>query len=258
MNVNIFMVIIRYTTSYLAVALGISIVLCSLSQADIFRFINEEGIECYTDAPIEKGATRILKEKITHDKSASKRITPRKYTATGIIEKNITPPSIVSESNKSTNNLPVNGRITSSTGIRRDPIDGMIRSHQGVDIATPIGTPIRPVAAGIIAYSGYRPGYGNLVIIEHNDGMLTLYAHNSATYASVGDQVEVSSTIALSGNTGRSTGPHLHFEAWKDGTNLTDSFVSVAADGRTVIPSRHEDFRKIEQADGSILFTNLP
>ena len=97
-----------------------------------------------------------------------------------------------------------------------------------------------------------------MVIVEHGDGMLTLYAHNSTNLSTVGEQVSDGTTIALSGSTGRSTGPHLHFEAWKDGANLTDTFMEAASEGRPYVPSQHDRIRTAIQADGSILFTNIP
>lgn len=232
--------------------MAIMFICCGVAHADIFRSVNEEGVECFTDAPTGKGATRIIKEKAPPRKTALKRPSQEQSTPppTATTIANVAPTTPAT--------LPINGRITSTPGFRRDPVDGMLRFHQGVDIATPSGTVIRPVASGTVAYSGSRAGYGNLVIVEHPDGMLTLYAHNSTNIVAMGESVDTNTTIALSGSTGRSTGPHLHFEAWKGGTNLTDSFVVVAAGGRPVTPSRHEEIRRMVQSDGSILFTNLP
>lgn len=230
---------------------------CQAARADIYRYTNDEGIECFTDAPLQSGATRIMADR-PKPARVTKRNVPDHLQATGIAEKtgnNPAPPAGSAPAKASV--LPVQGRITSPAGLRRDPIDGTMRNHQGVDIAVPTGTPVRPVAPGTVVFSGDRGGYGNLVIVEHGDGMLTLYAHNSTNLSSVGEQVTDSTTIALSGSTGRSTGPHLHFEAWKDGTNLTDTFVAAAAEGRAYAPSQHDRIRTAIQADGSILFTNI-
>lgn len=113
--------------------------------------------------------------------------------------------------------LPVRGTITSNFGFRIDPIDGKRRHHNGIDIAVPEGTDIRPVISGKVIYSGYSKGYGNCVIIEHEDGVQTLYAHNSKNLVKTGDVVTPDTVIALSGSTGRTTGPHLHFEVRKNG-----------------------------------------
>ena len=84
--------------------------------------------------------------------------------------------------------------------------------HYGLDIAVPTGTPIRAAAAGRVTFAGRRGGYGYLVIIDHGKGVETRYAHNSKLLVSAGDRVERGQIIARSGNTGNSTGPHLHFE----------------------------------------------
>ncbi len=113
--------------------------------------------------------------------------------------------------------LPVSGRITSSFGLRIDPIDGKLRHHNGIDIAVPEGTPVKPVLSGKVVYSGWRGGYGNCVIVDHGNGIQTVYAHNSKNLVKTGDTVTPQSVVALSGSTGRTTGPHLHFEVHKDG-----------------------------------------
>ena len=105
--------------------------------------------------------------------------------------------------------VPVNGSISSRFGSR-----GGSRSsvHTGLDISTSNGTGIRPVAAGTVVYSGYKGSYGNLLIIDHGNGVQSYYAHCSALYVSAGQQVGAGSTIAAVGSTGNSTGPHLHLE----------------------------------------------
>lgn len=113
--------------------------------------------------------------------------------------------------------LPISGKITSSFGLRIDPIDGKVKHHNGVDIAVPTKTKIKPVSSGKVIYSGYSKGYGNCIIIEHDDGLQTVYAHNSKNLVKTGDTVSPDKTIALSGSTGRTTGPHLHFEVRKNG-----------------------------------------
>lgn len=113
--------------------------------------------------------------------------------------------------------LPVNGHITSKFGFRIDPIDGKKRHHNGIDIAVAEGTEIKPVMSGKVIYSGYSKGYGNCVIVEHEGGIQTLYAHNSKNLVRAGETVTNDKVIALSGSTGRTTGPHLHFEVRKDG-----------------------------------------
>jgi murein DD-endopeptidase MepM/ murein hydrolase activator NlpD len=112
---------------------------------------------------------------------------------------------------------PLDGIVSSSFGLRASPLGGGEHFHRGVDIAAPAGSPIRAVAAGRVIFSGWTAGYGNLVAIAHQDGVVTRYAHNSVNLVSVGEQVVAGQEIALVGTSGRTTGPHLHFEILKDG-----------------------------------------
>lgn len=113
--------------------------------------------------------------------------------------------------------MPVkNGYISSGFGGRIHPISGKYKGHAGVDIPGKTGTQINAVAAGIVIRSERAGGYGNLVEIRHPDGYTTRYAHNSKNLVKEGDLVEKGQKIALLGSTGRSTGPHVHFEVRKD------------------------------------------
>lgn len=112
---------------------------------------------------------------------------------------------------------PVNGRISSQFGNRFHPIDKTAKFHGGMDIAVPTGTPVSSAADGTVSFAGRRGGYGNLVIIDHPDGRQTRYAHLSSLTVSAGDNVSMGQLIALSGSTGKSTGPHLHFEVRENG-----------------------------------------
>lgn len=107
---------------------------------------------------------------------------------------------------------PVQGRITSEVGYRRNPFGAGSEFHTGIDIAVPTGTPVMATGAGVVIFSGWNGGYGNLVIIDHGHGITTRYAHNSRLQVNVGDRVSRRDIIALSGNTGRSTAPHVHYE----------------------------------------------
>lgn len=91
------------------------------------------------------------------------------------------------------------------------------REHRGLDIALPRGTPVFATASGITAFSGVQGGYGKLVIIDHRNGYETVYAHLDEIWTCRGDRVERGATIGLSGNTGNSTGPHLHYEIRRNG-----------------------------------------
>jgi peptidoglycan hydrolase FlgJ len=125
--------------------------------------------------------------------------------------------------------IPLNGRISSRFGERRDPIHGRHRHHAGVDIAAARGTPIPAAAAGTVVFAGRSGGYGNLVEIEHADGRRTRYAHTDRILVALGEQVQDGQTIATVGSTGRSTGPHLHFEVRENGTQV-DPLQAIAKD----------------------------
>jgi murein DD-endopeptidase MepM/ murein hydrolase activator NlpD len=109
--------------------------------------------------------------------------------------------------------LPVEeGRVSSRFGVRRDPIHGNPRMHNGIDYAVPEGTNVRSIQGGRVVFAGNRGGYGKTVEIEHPDGTRTRYAHLKEFSVQQGEEVTAGRNIALSGSTGRSTGPHLHVE----------------------------------------------
>lgn len=107
--------------------------------------------------------------------------------------------------------------VTSEFGYRSDPFTGETRGHSGMDLAVPTGTPIRAALPGTVTVSQYNSSYGYYVVIDHGDGLSTLYGHNSRLLAQVGQTVAAGDIIAMSGSTGRSTGPHLHFEVRVNG-----------------------------------------
>lgn len=109
------------------------------------------------------------------------------------------------------------GYITSPYGERIDPFTGHESFHPGIDIGAFRGEQVHAVAAGVVTYAGVRPGYGKVVEIDHGDGYMTRYAHNSKLLAYVGEHVRAGEIISDAGSTGRSTGPHVHFEVWHDG-----------------------------------------
>jgi len=119
------------------------------------------------------------------------------------------------------NRLPVVGRsVNSGFGVRRDPMTGRLARHMGIDIAAPSGTPIRASAGGKVRAAGYRGPYGYVVEIDHGNGLVTRYAHASRLYVRAGDLVMPQQKIAAVGTTGRSTGPHLHFEVIRNGVHV--------------------------------------
>ena len=113
--------------------------------------------------------------------------------------------------------LPVNGQITSRFGVRSSIRSG---AHTGTDICCASGTPIKVVASGTVVFSGRNGSYGNLIKVDHGNGVETWYAHCSKLYATVGQQVNAGDVIAAVGSTGNSTGPHLHLEIRVNGTAI--------------------------------------
>lgn len=109
---------------------------------------------------------------------------------------------------------PVEGRLTSRFGYRRDPFTGMRAFHRGIDIAYKPGSPVRAAREGRVVDIGTWYGYGNTVVIEHRFGYKTIYGHLSTIEVGVGQRVKGGEIIGYLGSTGRSSGPHLHFEVW--------------------------------------------
>lgn len=112
------------------------------------------------------------------------------------------------------------GRMTSQFGPRKAPTKGASTNHKGIDWATPIGTSVYASSGGTVAFAGWGSGYGYVVFINHPDGRQTRYGHLSKIKCKTGDHVSQGQVIALSGNTGRSTGPHVHFEILINGSQV--------------------------------------
>jgi len=106
---------------------------------------------------------------------------------------------------------PLQGRISSYFGWRNDPVTGGSEFHKGLDIAVPLGTEIRAAASGEVVKSGWMSGFGKTLVIDHGEGVETVYAHNSKIYVNVGESIHTGQLIARAGSTGKSTGSHLHF-----------------------------------------------
>lgn len=115
---------------------------------------------------------------------------------------------------------PVSGKFTSGFGMRTHPRLGRQQLHTGIDLAAEKGTPVYSTADGIVSFSGWSRGNGNIVVIEHGHGFSTIYAHNTKNLVQVGKAVKRGDEIAKTGSTGVSTGPHVHYEVWKNGKCL--------------------------------------
>ena len=111
----------------------------------------------------------------------------------------------------------LSGWLSSRYGSRIDPFSGKKAWHEGIDFAGREGAQIVAVASGVVSWSGERAGYGKMVEVAHGDGVITRYAHNQENRVKVGDMVRRGDVVALMGSSGRSTGPHVHFEVHKNG-----------------------------------------
>lgn len=156
--------------------------------------------------------------------------------------------------------LPVqNGVITSGVGLRADPFgSGKLVFHRGIDIAVPIGTPVRATRKGRVVFSGARSGYGSTVIVEHANGDRTLYGHNSLVQVHSGDSVESGTVVAFSGNSGRSTGPHVHFELLPSGRPIIESGETEEAALPKVVNKSDQRYmleQRIDESVNSVLRT---
>lgn len=121
---------------------------------------------------------------------------------------------------------PLDSVFTRGVVTRRQNEPGSGAQHRGVDIAVPTGTPIRASGGGVVREAGYDPEYGWFVLIDHPDGYQTMYGHASRILVTAGDSIDAGMVIALAGNTGRSTAPHLHFEK-RRGDQLIDPMASL-------------------------------
>jgi murein DD-endopeptidase MepM/ murein hydrolase activator NlpD len=112
---------------------------------------------------------------------------------------------------------PTRGWVTSDFGTRLDPLSADRKMHEGLDVATPHGQPVRAPSDGVVVFNGVEGGYGKVLVIDHGYGVKTRYGHLSETDVRVGDRVKRGDKVAAVGNTGKSTGPHLHYEVRVNG-----------------------------------------
>jgi len=138
---------------------------------------------------------------------------------------------------------PVAGHITSTYGMRRHPILGYVRMHAGIDFGAPYGSPIYAVADGVVTFAGRHGGHGNYVRLEHSGGIGTGYGHMSRIAVRPGMQVHAGQVIGYVGSTGLSTGPHLHFEAYRGGHTVNPASIRFLMARPQVDSSQLADFK---------------
>jgi murein DD-endopeptidase MepM/ murein hydrolase activator NlpD len=126
--------------------------------------------------------------------------------------------------------IPADGKATSGFGMRVSPFSHSIRMHEGLDISLPTGSAIYAAADGVVTSVKRHPSYGNMVDIEHRSGLVTRYAHLLQSQVKVGQKIEAAQKIALSGSTGRSTGPHLHYEVRVDDKPINPQYLFRLSD----------------------------
>ena len=163
-----------------------------------------EGVLASTEQMIEQLILQIDRQNGTH-------------TETDEIAENPNPTSL---STSIPNIRPVSGAVTSSFGMRVHPIFNVVQFHSGIDFSAAMGTVVQSTGDGIVAFSGYDKGYGQIITINHGYGYKTIYAHLSKSLVRQGQQIKRGDIIALTGNTGVSTGPHLHYEVLKDNVKV--------------------------------------
>lgn len=115
---------------------------------------------------------------------------------------------------------PVNGWVASGFGSRISPFTGRRGIHNGIDVASPVGTPIIAPADGVVIFSGAKAGFGNFIMLAHGNGVVSRYGHNAQNMVQPGQRVQRGEQIATVGMTGRTTGPHLHYEVLVNGRNV--------------------------------------
>lgn len=181
--------------------------------------------EAKAKAAAEARARQILKQKEAAAKAAAQAEANKKA------EQNTSSQNTSSNSTPSYNDssygsgkllwpVPSSHNITSYYGYRTHPIGGRANFHLGIDIAAPMGTSIHSASSGTVIHAAYTGSYGNLMKVQHDNGLVTYYAHCSSFIASVGQRVSAKQPIARIGSTGNSTGPHLHFEVRSGGAHM--------------------------------------
>jgi len=141
-----------------------------------------------------------------------------KVGGAGIVTFVATPPRLVFDGlGAAPAGMPLSGRMSSNFGLRTHPILGGLRFHDGVDLAAPVGTPIRATSDGIVERAAWTGGYGLMVEVNHGQGTETLYGHMERMAVSAGQSVKKGDVLGYVGSTGLSTGPHLHYEVRQSG-----------------------------------------
>lgn len=184
-------------------------------------------------------ATPLSPEDLSHAVESLSRQLEAKTDAMSLLESQLLDERI--RKNQLPTSLPIDAAWNASSyGWRFDPITGEAALHEGIDFVADVGTPIKAAAAGVVVNVERHPAYGNLVDIDHGNDLTTRYAHCSRILVQPGMLIKRGQLIAEVGNTGRSTGPHLHFETWVKGMRQNPTrFLQLAQGNAANSPHRH-------------------
>jgi murein DD-endopeptidase MepM/ murein hydrolase activator NlpD len=200
---------------------GSMIALCSLSVHALQQSTQDRAVELYQETPTQETPTQVRSIKKLN-------VYKLRQILLNMQLKRI----------KCYLNVPILGKmnLSSNFGMRQDPVHGEVKKHSGVDLSSPSGTPILAVASGRVVSAGWHHAYGLNIEIEHGPAWRSRYAHAKLLYVKIGQTVESGQFIGQVGSTGRSTGPHLHFEIWQNGQPI-DPYLVVKG-----LPVRHKRY----------------
>ncbi|TGE33955.1 M23 family metallopeptidase [Desulfosporosinus sp. Sb-LF] len=207
---------VKVITGGVAFLMSLSLFLFPVSS--VYSQVASRTVVCYSVVTVESGADlKALAERYhtTVPEIQKQNLAPnRRPGGTMTIQENVVEGKGISRGSKTSWNWPIIGVKSSDYGWRNG------KFHHGLDIAIPSGSIVRAARAGKVVKTGWLGVYGLMVLVEHGDGVQTLYAHNSKISVKIGDQVVAGDEISISGNTGNSTGPHLHFEIRLNGKTV--------------------------------------
>ena len=218
-----------------------------LRKGDVFETLYSQNIDLITNKIIESNPIHFISANLKDNHLKFYRFTTSDGQTNFYDEDG-------KSSKKTLMKTPLNGaRLSSGFGNRKHPILGFTKMHKGVDFAAPVGTPILAAGDGIIEYSGWKGAYGKYIRIRHNGNFKTAYAHLSKIYKKRGTRIKQGDVIGTLGNTGRSTGPHLHYEILMGGRQVNPLRIKLPS-GRHVPKNQLEKFYKKKEIINSRIF----
>ena len=218
-----------------------------LKKGDVFETFYSQKIDLITNKIIESKPIHYISANLKNNDLKFYRFTTRNGKSSFYDEEG-------KSSKKTLMKTPLNGaRLSSGFGNRKHPILGFTKMHKGVDFAAPIGTPIFAAGDGIIEYSGWNGAYGKYIRIKHNGTFKTAYAHLSKIYKKKGTRIKQGDIIGTLGSTGRSTGPHLHYEILISGRQINPLRIKLPS-GKHIPKNELENFYKKQEIINNKIF----